>query len=64
MTLVMPTLQKHVISNVRYVIVICYFLCMSRGELCLGMFQANYYKGTKNEADQSVLLRLSSFFLA
>lgn len=36
MTLVMPTLQKHVISNVKYIIVICYFLYMSRGEFHLG----------------------------
>jgi len=36
MTLVMSTLQKHVISNVRYVTVICYFLDVSRGYLHLG----------------------------
>lgn len=36
MTLVMPTLQKHVISNVRYIIVICCFLYVARGYLQLG----------------------------
>lgn len=33
MTLVMSTLQKYVISNVRYVAVICYFLDVSGGYL-------------------------------
>lgn len=35
MTLVMSTLQKHVISNVRYLAIVCYFLNVSGGYLHL-----------------------------
>lgn len=62
MTLVMPTLQKHVISNVTYLIVICYFLCVCLGvSSILSMFQANYYEETGNEVDQSLLVWFSPF---
>lgn len=64
MTPVMPSLQKHVISNVRNIIVICYFLCMSRGELRLALFPVNYSKGIGNEAGQSRLLWLPAFRLS